>query len=44
MQGVRERIMKDEVQIFGFANCADGKTIHKDSALGEKSGLEVDDR
>lgn len=42
MQGVRERkrIIEDKVKISGFANCAHGKTIHKDSEF-EKTGFEV---
>lgn len=32
--------MKDEVKISGFANCAHGKTIHKDSEF-ERTSFKV---
>ena len=40
MQGMREEILiKDEIKISGFMNCADGDTIHRDSEF-ERTGFE----
>ena len=40
MQGMREEILiKDEIKISGFMNCADGDAIHRDSEF-ERTGFE----